>query len=87
MANIRRSQSRMDSALFKKLNADIWEFRTHYDGIQYRMLAFWDKTDNLNTLVISTHGFLKKQSKVSDYEILKAQNLRTKYFLDKKSNL
>lgn len=35
MANIRKSQSHIDPALFKKLNADIWEFRTHYQGIQY----------------------------------------------------
>lgn len=86
MANIRKSQSRTDPALFKKLNTDIWEFRTHYEGNQYRMLAFWDKTDNLNTLVIATHGFLKKQSKVPDSEIIRAQNLKNSYFLDKKSN-
>lgn len=86
MANIRKAQSRVDPALFKKLNADIWEFRTHYEGIQYRMLAFWDKTDSLNTLVIATHGFLKKQSKVPDSEIIRAQNLRNKYFKDKNSN-
>jgi len=87
MANIRKSQARLDPALFKKLNSDIWEFRTHYEGNQYRMLAFWDKTDNLNTLVIATHGFLKKQSKVPDSEIMRAQNLKNGYFLDKKSNL
>jgi len=76
-----------DPALFKKLNTDIWEFRTHYQGIQYRMLAFWDKTDDLNTLVIATHGFLKKQSKVPDSEIRKAQIQRNRYFSDKKLNL
>ena len=29
--------------LFKKLEgSDIWEFRTLYNGIQYRLFAFWD---------------------------------------------
>ena len=33
-----------DPKLFKKLeNTDIWEFRTLFDSIQYRLLAFWDK--------------------------------------------
>ncbi|MFD1003127.1 hypothetical protein ACFQ21_27625 [Ohtaekwangia kribbensis] len=27
---------------FKKLKDDIWEFRTEYRGVQYRLLAFWD---------------------------------------------
>ncbi len=33
MSNIRKSQSRLDPALLKKLNADIWEFRTQFNGI------------------------------------------------------
>jgi Phage derived protein Gp49-like (DUF891) len=51
--------------------------------LQYRLLAFWDKTNSENTLVISTHGFIKKQSKVPDTEIQKAKQLRTKYLEDK----
>lgn len=81
--NIRKSQQKHDPELFKKLTGDIWEFRTLYQGLQYRMLAFWDKTDNTNTLVISTHGFIKKQSKVPDNEISKAEMQRKKYFQDK----
>jgi hypothetical protein len=46
-------------------------------------LAFWDKSDSTNTLVISTHGFIKKQSKVPVNEITKAENQRVKYFQDK----
>lgn len=68
--NIRKSQQKNDSELFKKLTDDIWEFRTLYQGLQYSMLAFWDKTDNTNTLVISIYGFIKIQSKVPDNEIL-----------------
>lgn len=53
--NIRKAQQENDPELFKKLTGEIWEFRTLYQGLQYRMLAFWDKTDNKNTLVVSTH--------------------------------
>lgn len=81
--NIRKSQQKNDPELFKKLTGEIWEFRTLYQGLQYRMLAFWDKTDNKNTLVISTHGFVKKQSKVPENEISKAEAQRKKYFQDK----
>ncbi|HEX4372950.1 MAG TPA: hypothetical protein VHZ50_06570 [Puia sp.] len=47
------------------------------------MLAFWDKADTKNTLVISTHGFVKKRSSVPDNEIQKAKQLRSRYFADK----
>lgn len=82
--NIRRAQTEHDPQLFKKLNNDIWEFRTLYRGKQYRLLAFWDKTASIETLVISTHGFVKKGSKVPDYEIKKAVEQRTKYFEEKR---
>ena len=78
--NIRKAQVEQDAELFKKLNDDIWEFRTLFQGLQYRLLAFWDKIDIENTLVISTHGFIKKRSKVPESEIQKARQLRTKYF-------
>jgi len=81
--NIRKAQTELDLELFKKLKDEIWEFRTLYQGIHYRLLAFWDKTNSENTLVISTHGFIKKQSKVPDNEILKAKQLWIKYFEDK----
>lgn len=81
--NIRKAQTEHDAVLFKKLNDDIWEFRTLYQGSQYRLLAFWDKTKSENTLVVSTHGFIKKRSKVADNEIQKAKQLRATYFEDK----
>lgn len=81
--NIRKVQNEHDPELFKKLNNDIWEFRTLYQGLQYRLLAFWDKTSTTETLVISTHGFIKKRSKVPDNEIQKAIGQRIKYFEEK----
>jgi phage-related protein len=81
--NIRKAQTEHDPELFKKLKEEIWEFRTLFQGIQYRLLAFWDKTNSENTLVISTHGFIKKHNKVPDNELQKAKQLRIKYFEDK----
>ena len=66
--------------LFKKLEGEIWEFRTKYNGIQYRLFAFWDKTERTDTLVISTHGIIKKVSKVPKSEIEKANKIRLEYF-------
>ena len=80
LQNIRRAQIDNDSSLFKKLTGDIWEFRTLYAGIQYRLLAFWDKRDKENTLVLATHGFIKKTSKVSKKEMNKAESIRKEYF-------
>ncbi|MBK8622833.1 MAG: type II toxin-antitoxin system RelE/ParE family toxin [Saprospiraceae bacterium] len=51
---------------------------------QHRLLAFWDKSNNKNTLVIATHGFIKKSSKVPKNEIQKAENIRSEYFASKK---
>lgn len=82
--NIRKVQSKHDPELFKKLTNEIWEFRTLYHGIQYRFLAFWDKSSDVDTLVITTHDFIKKQNKVPDKEIQKASKIRMNYFEDKK---
>jgi hypothetical protein len=38
--NIRKAQIEHDPELFKKLNNDIWEFRTLFQGQKYRLLAF-----------------------------------------------
>ena len=78
--NLDRAAILNDPKLFKKLNADIWEFRTLYNEKQYRLLAFWDKTDETETLVIATHGFLKKTDKIPLSEIEKAENLKKSYF-------
>jgi len=68
---------------FKKLQNDIWEFRTKYAGLQIRLLAFWDKTDGKETLVLATHGFIKKVDKVPKNEIERAVKIRVKYFENK----
>ena len=68
--------------LFKKLEGtDIWEFRTLYNGIQYRLFAFWDTKED--TLVVATHGMIKKVWKVPSKEIAKAEEIRKQYFNSK----
>ena len=70
--NLDKSRFTNDPRLFKKLTDGIWEFRTKYSGLQYRLFAFWDKTDKSEILVISTHGIIKKVDKVLKAEIDKA---------------
>ena len=82
--NIDLAEQTNDPKLFKKLQNDIWEFRTKFVGLQIRFLAFWDKTDNKETLVIATHGFIKKMDKVPRNEIERAVRLRDNYFFSKK---
>ncbi|MFD2570624.1 type II toxin-antitoxin system RelE/ParE family toxin [Spirosoma soli] len=78
--NIDKARILNDPKLFKKLTNTIWEFRTKYNGSHYRLLAFWDKSDKSETLVISTHGFVKKTDKVSGNELERAEKLRQAYF-------
>lgn len=78
--NIDLARFTLDPELLKKLTGEIWEFRTLHNGIKYRLLAFWDKRDNVNTLVVATHGFIKKESKIPKTEINKALEIRKKYF-------
>ncbi len=82
--NIDLAEQTNDPRLFKKLRDDIWEFRVRHVSLQIRLLAFWDKTDAVNTLVIATHGFIKKVDKVPENEIIRARNIRKKYFDSKK---
>jgi len=71
-----------NTQLFKKLEgSEIWEFRTLYNGIQYRLFAFWDT--RRNTLVIATHGIIKKTQKTPHKEIAKAERIRQEYFKSK----
>lgn len=83
LQNIRRSEFHTDPKFFKKLNQEIWEFRTRYAGKQYRLLAFWDKNNNTKTLVVATHGIIKKTSKVDKGEIKKAMNISSEYYKSK----
>ncbi len=81
--NIKKSQFVMDNELFKKLNDFIWEFRTLYKHKAFRLFAFWDKNCGQDTLVIATHGILKKAQKTPPKEIIKAEDIRKQYLEQK----
>lgn len=83
LQNMNRAKFRTDPKLFKKLEGEIWEFRTLYAGLHYRLLAFWDKSERTETLVFATHGFIKKKSKVDKKEIDRAEGIRQLYFKNK----
>lgn len=77
--NIRRvEEGEMNKDLFKKLNDNIWELRTSYNGMCYRLLAFWDK--ERRALIIATHGFVKKTWKVPQKEIERAEEIMRQYY-------
>jgi phage-related protein len=82
--NITKSRYSNDKELLKKLNEHIWEFRTLFNKTHYRMFAFWDKERDSDTLVIATHGIIKKTDKTPIGDLEKADRLRKKYFESKK---
>ncbi len=83
MYNINRCKYVIDKTFFKKLEgSDIWEFRTLCNGVQYRIFAFWDTEEE--TLVLTTHGIVKKTQKTPSKEIAKAERIRKEYFDSKK---
>src|SRR5690554_1691200 len=78
--NIDKAKIKTDNELFKKLKGEIWEFRTLFNKSYYRVFAFWDKEDKQKTLVLATHGIIKKTGKTPEKEIYKAEQIRLKYF-------
>lgn len=82
--NIDKSKIKTNNELLKKLKGEIWEFRTLYNKTYYRIFAFWDKEDSRQTLVLATHGIIKKTHKTAEKELLKAEQIRVKYFELKK---
>lgn len=78
--NIDKAKIKNDNELLKKLKGEIWEFRTLYNKTYFRVFAFWDKTDKTETLVLATHGIIKKTGKTPEKEIEKSENIRLKYF-------
>ncbi len=86
-SNIRRIQKgERNNDIFKKLEGtEIWEFRTLFSKVAYRLFAFWDT--EAETLVVVTHGIIKKTQKTPTKEIVKAEKIRKMYFENKKERL
>ncbi len=68
--------------MFKKLDRNIWEFRTSFQGMAYRLFAFYDKEEG--ALIVATHGIVKKTQKTPRKEIKRANQIRTMYFEQKR---
>jgi phage-related protein len=85
--NIKKAKFSTNNELLKKLQDEIWEFRTLFNKTHIRLLAFWDKTKEIQTIVVATHGFVKKTEKVPQSEIAKAERVRKQYFELKRQRL
>ena len=84
--NATRSSMLYDKELFKKLNDEIWEFRTFYKRTYYRLFAFWDYSESPNARVICTHGIIKQTRKILVTDIVKAERIRNLYFENKRKS-
>lgn len=73
--NIRRVvDGERDADLFKKLTGiKIWEFRTLYGNMTYRLFAFWDTRKEM--LVVVTHGIVKRYRKLRIRRLRKRKRL------------
>lgn len=76
--NIMVAQHENDPELFSKLNENIWEFRTRFNGMAYRLFAFWDK--NRHAMVVATHGLIKKKQKTPINDIRRAEAIMKTYY-------
>jgi phage-related protein len=83
--NIWKSKIIKDEELLKKIDDEIWEFRTLYNKSAYRLFAFWDETEK--SMIIATHGIIKKTDKTPKKEIDKAKQLRAEYLNKRNENI
>ncbi|MFH0775652.1 MAG: type II toxin-antitoxin system RelE/ParE family toxin [bacterium] len=60
------------SSYFKKLIGEIWECRIQFGSNTYRIFCFFVD----NSVVVLTHGFVKKSQKIPKSEIKRAEDYR-----------
>ena len=67
---------------FEKLKSlkDIFEFRIKDSNKFFRLFAFWDNTGDTETLIVCSHGLIKKTNKIPKQDIEKAKMTKEKYF-------
>ncbi len=84
---IRKTKERIFGQWFTKLKSSdgIFEFRVDDSGKFYRLFAFWDTEEDEETLVVATHGLIKKTNKTPQSEIRKAEQIKRDYFEEKKN--
>lgn len=79
---IRKTKSRIFGDWFKKMTAtkDLFEFCVSNNGKYYRLFCFWDSQNGNQTLIVCTHGLVKKTNKTPKSEIIKAEDIKNNYF-------
>jgi len=79
---MRKTKERFIGDWFKKLvgTDGLFEFRIENMGKCYRLFAFWDSRGNSQTLIVGTHGLIKKTNKTPKSEIEKAKDIKDRYF-------
>ena len=79
---IRKTKMRIYGDWFEKLRSskDIFEFRIKDSNKFFRLFAFWDSTNDTETLIVCTHGLIKKTNKTPKQDIEKAEMIKEKYF-------
>ena len=82
--NIDKTRYKQDPELFKILTSEIWEFRTLYNNKCFRVFAFWQITQQNQSLIIATHGIIKKSNKTPKQDIEKAERIRKAYLNSKR---
>ena len=83
---MRKTRERLFEQWFTKLKSSdgIFEFRVDDSGKYYRLFAFWDTEEDEMTLVVVTHGLIKKTNKTPLSEIQKAEQIKREYFEEKR---
>ena len=81
---IRKTKMRIYGDWFEKLKGskDIFEFRVKDSNKFFRLFAFWDSSGDKETLIVCTHGLIKKTNKTPSQEIEKAEMIKERYFKD-----
>jgi phage-related protein len=79
---IRKTKMRIYGDWFEKLknSKDIFEFRIKDRNKFFRLFAFWDSTGDKETLIVCTHGLIKKTNKTPKQDIEKAEIIKERYF-------
>lgn len=79
---IRKTKMRIHGDWFEKIknSKDIFEFRVKDSNKFFRLFAFWDSTGETETLIVCTHGLIKKTNKTPKQDIEKAEFIKERYF-------
>ena len=80
--SLRKTKMRIYGDWFEKLKSskDVFEFRVKDSNKFFRLFAFWDSTGDTDTLIVCTHGLIKKTNKTPKKDIEKAESIKENYF-------